>query len=65
MIAHQTGELLRKCGAKSFETTFLFTDHAPTADLPLSDMNADAFACVLDGARARNIKIRIELRRVG
>lgn len=63
MIADQTGELLRSCRAKSFETTFLYDDHSPTADLPLIQGNAQAFDCVLEEANSRDLRLSIDLRR--
>ena len=59
-IAYQTGELLRDCGAAYFETTFLYNDHAPTADLPLVTQNLSAIQCVVLRAEDKGIKIRTE-----
>ncbi|MGI9376767.1 hypothetical protein EB810_11810 [Altererythrobacter sp. FM1] len=61
-IAYQTGELLRDCEAAYFETTFLYTDHAPTADLPLVKQNLNAIKCVVLRAEEEGIEIRTETR---
>ncbi|NCP19085.1 MAG: hypothetical protein GW855_08005 [Erythrobacter sp.] len=64
-IAYQTGELLRDCGAAYFETTFLYNDHAPTAELPLVTENLNSIQCVVLRAEDEGIETRIETRRSG
>jgi len=61
-IADQTGEMLRHCEASSFETTALYTDHLPTADLPIKTANSAAFACALNEGAKRGYRMNIELR---
>lgn len=62
MIANRTGDMMRRCGARTFETTFLYEDHSPTADLPIISENGAAFECVLNESAARGYRLNIELR---
>jgi hypothetical protein len=61
-IAYRTGEILRECGAEYFETTSLYEDHSPTADLPVIPQNLDALQCVVLRADDEDIAIRSETR---
>lgn len=62
-IANEGGELLRNCGATSFEMTSLYNDHLPTAEFPISADSASALGCVLEQANARDYRLNIEFRR--
>lgn len=62
MIANQTGSILRDCGATVFETTFLYNDHAPTADFPIIRENHSSLDCVIKAINDQGIHFEIETR---
>jgi hypothetical protein len=62
-IADRTGKLMRDCGARYFETTALFTDHASTAEVPMVGRNSNAIECILKRANEAGINVRIDDRR--
>ena len=59
LIPSETGELLRDCGARYFEIDL--GERELTAELQLTEENAGAFECVLNGARVRDYRVGIEL----
>jgi hypothetical protein len=61
-IADRTGKIMRDCGARYFETTALFNDHSPTAELPIVGRNSKAIECVMLRAKDAGIKMRVETR---
>ena len=63
MIANQLGKLARDCGAQFFETTFLYTDHAPTLEIALTPENQDATDCLMSQASKRSIEMNIIYRK--
>lgn len=63
MIANVTGDLARKCGAKFFETTFLYNDHSPTMEIALVPENKKAIDCILTEAAKRSIRTNIIYRK--
>jgi hypothetical protein len=63
MIADQTGQLARTCGAKFFETTFLYNDHLPTMEIALTPENEKSVRCILAEASKRSIQTNIIFRK--
>jgi hypothetical protein len=63
MIANATGELARNCGAKFFETTFLYNDHSPTMEIALVPANKKAVDCILAETAKRAIQTNIIYRK--
>ena len=59
MIANRTGKLARDCGADLFQTTFLYTDHSPTLELPITPENAGAVHCALREAEDQAIQWKL------
>lgn len=62
MIAYQAGEIFNRCGARAFETTGLYEDHQPTAELPLIAENYRALECVIEAIRDERLPFHIEMR---
>ena len=62
LIADRTGEIMRQCGAKGFETTFLYNDHRPTAELPIVAENSQALECVVNAIHSEELDFRFENR---
>ena len=63
MIANRSGALARECGAQFFETTFLYTDHAPTLEIALIPENQKATDCILARAAEQAIQTNIIYRK--
>ena len=63
MIANRIGKLARDCGARFFETTFLFSDHAPTLEIALTPENQQATECIVLEASQRSIQTNIIYRK--
>jgi hypothetical protein len=63
MIANVTGDLARNCGAKFFETTFLYNDHSPTTEIALVPANKKAVDCILAETAERAIQTNIIYRK--
>lgn len=63
LIANVIGELARDCGARFFETTFLYSDHAPTLEIPLTPDNQQATECIMSKASQRSIQTNIIYRK--
>jgi hypothetical protein len=63
MIADQTGRLARDCGARFFETTFLYNDHSPTMEIALTPENEESVRCILAEASKRSIQTNIIFRK--
>ncbi|GAA0278433.1 hypothetical protein GCM10009127_19260 [Alteraurantiacibacter aestuarii] len=63
MIANVTGELARMCGAKFFETTFLYEDHSPTMEIAIIPENAEAIDCIVAAASQDSIQTNIIFRK--
>jgi hypothetical protein len=63
MIANAIGELARDCGARFFETTFLYNDHAPTLEIALTPENQQATECIMSEASRRSIQTNIIYRK--
>jgi hypothetical protein len=63
MIANAIGELARDCGARFFETTFLYNDHAPTLEIALTPENQQATECIMSEASQRSIQTNIIYRK--
>jgi hypothetical protein len=61
-LAYETGKIMRECKAHYFETTALWNDHSPSADLPIIPGNTEAIECVVLRARDAGIKVRVETR---
>jgi len=61
-IADHTGEILRECGARVFETTGLYPDHAPTAELPMIHENYGSLECIIKAAHTNGINLTVETR---
>ncbi|UVI38790.1 hypothetical protein [Qipengyuania spongiae] len=63
MIANKTGNLARECGAEFFETTFLYTDHAPTLEIALTHENKQVTECILARSAQQAIETQIIYRK--
>jgi len=63
MIANITGELARTCGAKFFETTFLYEDHSPTTEIAITPENRQAIGCIVTAAKQNSIQLNIIFRK--
>jgi hypothetical protein len=61
-IANTTGQLLRDCGSRVFETTFLYDDHGATADFPIIPENFGSLECVINAVRDQDIGFEVEVR---
>lgn len=61
-VADRTGRLMRECGAKFFQTTFLSGESLPTAELPIIPDNINALPCIISQADREGIKITTEAR---
>jgi hypothetical protein len=61
IVASETGNVLRNCGAKRFEITAVYPDHPASADLPITAENSSAFACVLSAGAQKGFSLNIEL----
>lgn len=62
IIANKTGSILRDCGARVFETTFLNDHHLPTADFPIILENYRSLECVIREAQNRGVSLQVETR---
>lgn len=62
MIANQTSQFLRDCGAKAFEATALRGDVLPTADYPLVPENYGSIECVLKGLGEAELEFSVDMR---
>ena len=63
MIANRSGALARTCGARFFETTFLYNDHAPTLEIALTPANQKATECIRERAALQSIQMNIIYRK--
>ena len=63
MIANHSGALARECGARFFETSFLYNDHAPTLEIALTPENQKATDCILARAAQQAIQTNIIFRK--
>jgi hypothetical protein len=61
-IASQAGQIIRDCRARAFETTGLYEDHSPTAEMPIVAENFDSIACVINAAEEKRIGFEFEAR---
>lgn len=61
-VADRTGLLMRECGAKFFQTSFLSGESLPTAELPIIPDNINALPCIISQADREGIKITTEAR---